>query len=231
MNYLNTWAETFYLSLQTFWLKTIGFIPEVLGALIILIIGLMIASTLSILSKKLVNLTKLDSLAEKVKLHDELKKFGLEFTFATIIAWIVKWFIIIVVIITAIDVLKITQLTNFLNEIVLYIPNVIVAVIILGFGGIASRFIFEVVHKAVKASKMLPTSGQILAALAKWSIIIFSIMAALVQLEIATSLIQILFTGFIAMLALAGGLAFGLGGKEKAAKLLEKLDQEIKQKN
>jgi small-conductance mechanosensitive channel len=107
----------------------------------------------------------------------------------------------------------------------MYLPNVIIAVIILLVGVLVANFTRNVVKSAVEAAKL--TSGDFLSGLSRWSILVFSFMAALVQLGIAEGLIQTLFTGFIAMLAIAGGLAFGLGGKDQAAKVLGKLKRDI----
>jgi hypothetical protein len=123
--------------------------------------------------------------------------------------------------------LGIPQITEFLNEVARYIPNVIVAVVILAIGLVIGNFIENVVVSAVSASRIPTSSAGFLGGVAKWSIVVFALLAALVQLGVATSLVQILFTGLVAMIALAGGLALGLGGREKAAKWLDRLEQEM----
>lgn len=104
-------------------------------------------------------------------------------------------------------------------------PNVIVAVIILAVGLVLGQFIYDVVEKSAKASKVTKHTADILAAIAKWSITIFALLTALVQLGVAPNLIEILFTGFVAALALGLGLAFGLGGKEHASRWLTKVSR------
>ena len=97
--------------------------------------------------------------------------------------------------------------------------------VILLIGFVGGNFVYEIVERSVKAAKM--HSPKFLANLAKWSIVIFSLMASLIQLYIASSLVQTLFTGFIAMLSLAGGIAFGLGGQDSAKEWLKGLKKKL----
>lgn len=223
MNYFKTWNEAIIASLQNIWGKIVSFVPEVIGALIVLLVGLLVAAALGKLAKKLVHLTHVDALAHKLGATQKFEDIGMKFSISGIIGWIVKWFFIVVALIAAVDILKLQQVTKFLQDVALYIPNVIVAVVILVIGLIIGQFAYQIVEKTSKASHLTAHASDVLAAIAKWSIVIFSLMASLTQLSIATQLIQILFTGFVAMLAVALGLAFGLGGKEKASHFLEKL--------
>ena len=209
-------------SLQNLWNKVVAFVPELVGALVILIIGLVVAHFLSKLAHKLVNLTHVDKLVNKLDATQKLEEVGLKFSFAGIIAWIVKWFFIIVTLIAVVDVLKFTQVNTFLQKVAEYIPNVVVAVIILAIGLVVGQFVHDVVEKSAKASNVIAHTSHTLSAIAKWALIIFALLASLVQLGVATNLIETLFMGLVAMLALAFGLAFGLGGKEHAAKWLDR---------
>lgn len=208
-------------SLQNIWGKVIALIPQLIGALLVLVVGLIVASLLGKLTKKLVDYTHIDKLFLKFKVTEKFEGMGLKFNVAAIVAWIVKWFFIIVTLIAVVDILKLDQVTKFLQDVAMYIPNVVVAVIILVIGLVIGQFVFQVVEKSTKTSHLTASVGDALAAIAKWAIVIFALMASLSQLGIATRLIEILFTGFVAMLALAFGLAFGLGGREKADKFLE----------
>jgi hypothetical protein len=126
------------------------------------------------------------------------------------------------------DILKWPQITSFFNDVAHYLPKVIIAVLVLLAGFILGGGLQELVVKTVKASTLPAHSAGLIGAIARWSVIIFSIMAALIQLGIATDLIKILFTGLVGMLALAGGLAFGLGGRDHASAWLDKVQKEIK---
>lgn len=221
MNYFQTWNEAVVASLQNMWNSVIAFIPQMVGAIIVLIIGLVLAHFLSKLVHKLVSMTHVDKLVQKIDFTRKMSEVGVHFSFAEIIAWIVKWFFIIVTLIAVVDILKLTEVTNFLQKVAEYIPNVVVAVIILAIGLVVGQFIYDVVEKSTKASKLTVSTSHQLAMLAKWAFIVFALLASLVQLGVATALIQTLFTGLIATLTIALGLSFGLGGKEKAAKCIE----------
>lgn len=227
MNYFKTWNEAILASLHNIWAKIVYFIPEFIGALLILIIGLIIAGGLGKLAKKLIHYTRVDKVVHKIGLAGKFENLGMQLSVSGIIGWIVKWFFIVVTLIAAVDILKLTQVTNFLEDVALYIPNVVVAVVILVIGLVIGQFAYQVVEKSTKASHLTRASAHSLAAIAKWAIVIFSLMASLSQLKIASRLIEILFTGFVAMLALALGLAFGLGGRDKASKFLEDMEKKI----
>jgi hypothetical protein len=141
---------------------------------------------------------------------------------------LVKWFLILVFLMAATDILGLNQVTDFLNSILLYIPNVVVAVIILAVVFLVGNFVYVVVKGSTKAAGVM--SATLLATISKWSIIIFGLLAALIQLGIATSLVSTIFIGIVAMLSLAGGLDFGLGGKEEAQMILKKLREEISER-
>mgnify|MGYP001617622362 FL=1 len=162
---------------------------------------------------------------------EKCEALGLRFALSNFVGWIVKWFFIVVILIAVTDFLGWTQVTDFLSEVALYIPNVIIAVVILTVGLVMGQFVHNVVEKSIKVSGSPTPAYKPLAALSKWAIIIFALLASLVQLGVATALIQILFTGLVAMLAIAGGLAFGLGGKEKASKWLDTIEKEVSRRD
>ncbi|RMD51080.1 hypothetical protein D6827_02870 [Candidatus Parcubacteria bacterium] len=201
------------------------FFPRLLFAVLVFILGLIIAGVLKALVVRVVTLLKIDELMDKLEVADFFQRIGIKLNVAEFLGWIVKWFIVIVSLIASADALGWSQVTVFLSTVVSYLPNVLIAVIILLVGLILANFVYEVVKKALDAAGLV--SSQFLAGISRWSIIVFSFMAALVQLGIAESLIQVLFTGFVAMISLAGGLAFGLGGREHAKKVLDKLSKDL----
>lgn len=220
-------SESFLLSLESLWIKVLSFVPSLVGALIILIIGLIISAMLGKFAKKLVKLTRVDNVSEKIGLKNEIEKVGIRTSFADLIGWSVKWFFYIATFIAVVDVLNIKQLSVFLENLVLYLPNVIVAIIILAVGLIVGKVVKNASAKALETVSVTAKPAAFLSNLAKWAIFIFAFMAALVQLGIAANLVQILFTGFVLMLAVAGGLAFGLGGREHAGKILDWIENEL----
>lgn len=205
--------------------QVFSFIPELVGALVILIVGLILAWALRVVVEKIISALKVDALLKKLGVTDMAKKTGFQLHVGKLFGFIVKWFIIILALIAAADVLGWSQITQFLNDVVLYIPSAFIAAVILLVGVVVGSFVYDVVMTAVKASKL--GSAQLLAAIAKWAIFVFAFIAAMEQLGIAPTLLQTLTTGLVGMLALAGGLAFGLGGQDHAKKFLKKLADDI----
>ncbi len=214
------WGDAISASLQNVWAQFLNGLPAFLAAVVVLIIGILIASFLGRLVKKVLDMGKIDDLVNRTGVNREL---GTSISITSLIAWVVKWFFIIVTLLAVVNILNIEQVTAFLNQVLVYIPNVVVAIIILALGLIAGNFVHGVVDSTSRASGMSAAATSALSAISKWAIVVFALMAALVQLGIAADLIRILFTGFVAMVALAGGLAFGLGGREKASRWLDKI--------
>ncbi len=207
------------------WHTIIALLPNIIGALIVFIIGVLIALALRHVVIKVVGLLHIDDLASKLEIKSQFARMGIRLHIGSLFGWIVKWFFIIVALIAATDILGWKEVTDYLKQVVLFIPNVIIAVIILLAGILLGNFVQNVVRSAVEAAHL--ASASFLAGISKWAILVFSFMAALVQLQIAPDLIRVLFTGLVFMLALAGGLAFGLGGKEQASLFLQRLKKDI----
>lgn len=224
MHYLQTWNETFMTSFQQLWFQFTRFLPSLVGALIVLIIGLIVAYALGGLVKKIMTYTRIDLLVKNSRSFQKLQENGIVISLSGLIAGIVRWFFIILTLMMVVNILRLHQVNNFLESIILYIPNIVVALIILAIGLALGHFAGDILRKSTKATTV-STMGNLLAAVGEWSIIIFSVMAALVQLGIASSLIQILFTGLVAAFSLALGLAFGLGGRDRAAMFLDEVEK------
>ncbi len=222
---MNFTQEVLQGPLLELWETMIAYLPNVLGALIVFLLGLIIAHVLREVVVKVISLLRIDELAKRLDITAQFERVGLRLHIAGLLGWIVKWFLIIVSLIAATDILGWDQVTEYLSQVVLFIPNVMIAVIILLAGILLGNFVQNVVKTSVEAAKL--ESADFLSGISKWSILIFTFMAALVQLQIAPELIRVLFTGLVAMLALAGGLAFGLGGKEHAHRFLNRLKKDI----
>lgn len=224
MQYFDTWSNAVTAALQDLLFRVTSFLPNFIAALVVLLLGLILAVSLGKLVKKLIELTRVDKLIDKLGINKSFKAFG-HVSIAGIIGWIVKWFLIVVILMAVADILQMPQIIDFLKQVAGFLPNVLIAVVILMIGFIGGNFIYEIVFRAVKATKL--HSPRFLANLAKWSVIVFAFMASMIQLNIAAALVQTLFTGFIAMVALAGGIAFGTGGREKAAEWLDSLEKKL----
>lgn len=227
MSSLQELYQSFLNSLESLWQRLLAFAPTFLSALLVLIIGLIISTLLGELARKIVTLARIDKFADNIGLTKELRNLGLKVNFAALAEWLVKWFFYIVTIFTVVDILNIEQLSSFLERLVLYLPNVLVAILILVVGLIAGRLLKNIVEGALESSAVAERISSFLGNLAKWSVFVFALMAALVQLGVAEGLIQILFTGFVLMLAIAGGLSFGLGGREHASRVLDRIEKEF----
>lgn len=208
-------------SLSRVWLGLVGTLPNIIGAMLIVIVGWLIAVGLEGLVVGVLRTLHIQQLLERAKLRNFIDRVGIPFDMSIVIGWLVKWFFIIVFLITAADILQWASVTIFLRTILFYIPNVIIAVFILFAGVVIAHAVSTVILHTIKASGAAPALP--LSNVAKWAVITFSVLAALTQLGIATELIQIVFTGFVFTVSLAGGLAFGLGGRDEAARVLENI--------
>jgi len=221
MNQFETWRSVITNSFQNLWIKGINFLPNVVSAIIVLLIGLLVAKILSRFVTQTLRYLYLDKAADSLGIREKMRKIGIKIDISKVAGLVVKWFFIIVFLVAAADILRFTQITDFLNKVLLYIPNVIIAVVILMLGIILANFIYGMVKASVYVTQL--GAAELFASVAKWAILIFTVMAVLVQLRIVAELVETLFKGFVAMVAISGGIAFGLGGKEKAAKVIDKL--------
>ncbi len=216
--------NTFMSSSQVIWNNIVNSLPTIFLAIVILVLGLLVASLLGNLITKITRGLKIDKLLSTVGLANKLKEADINFTLSGLFGWIVKWFIIIAVLLTVANMLSLDAVSDFLKEVLLYIPNVLVAVVIITIGLVVGNFTSELVEKSVRMSDFISnTSIKTLRNITKWVIVLFAIMASLAQLGIAPQLIQVFFTGVVMMFALAGGLAFGLAGRDKAKEVIEKI--------
>ena len=217
---LQTWGEVFTVSLQSLWLGFITFVPSLLVAIIVFIIGWVVGDVVGKALKQVIDALKIDSLFASAGADRVLTKAGFHLSVGGFLGWIVKWFIIIVFLMKSLEIVGLSQVNAFLREVVLtYIPQVIIAALILLAASVISNFLAKVVSGTAHAANV-PSAG-ILGAIAKYSIWIFAFIIALAQLGIAPEFMQILFTGLVAALALATGLAFGLGGRDAASRAIE----------
>lgn len=228
MGALQSWGEATVISLQSLWMAFIEFLPSLIGALIVLLIGLVIAAALGRLATRIIDIFHVDQAVEKLGAKKGAERAGLQLNIAGGIGWLVKWFFIIVFIMAAADIVHLTEVTDFLKQVILYVPNIIVAIVVLLAAVLVANFMAKLIKGSVEVAGLV--KANLLATVTKWVIVIFGILAALEQLNVARSLIATVITGLIAMLALAGGLAFGLGGKDQAEKIIKKIRQEISEK-
>ncbi|MFH1597807.1 MAG: hypothetical protein ABIB97_01885 [Patescibacteria group bacterium] len=225
MDTFTSWGDALNNSLDNIWTGFLDFLPKFVGAVLIFVIGWIVSVLIGNLVSRVVKYLWVDRLLQRIKVKEAVEKAGIKVDIAKSMGLIVKWFLIFVFLTAATDVVGWTEVTLFLRKFVGYLPNVIIAVIIFTLGLMFANWVQSVVKKSISAYKLL--SPELVSAIAKWSIVVFSLLAALIQLRVAPSLLQTLFTGIVAMIAIAGGLAFGLGGKEYARNLLEKVQKDV----
>jgi hypothetical protein len=218
---VQNWTDVIVGSLQNLWLGFANFVPNLIAAIIVLIIGLIVAAGLGALVEKIFEGLRLDTFLEKLGLKPFFERAGLRLRASYFLGRLVYWFIVIAFLLAVAQTLGLYALATFLTAVVNYLPNVIAAVLIMLAALVLANFLRRVVVASVLSAKL--RAAQFLGSLTWWAVVVFGLLAALTQLNIASSIIQTLVTGFIAMLALAGGLAFGLGGKDYANHLIGRL--------
>ena len=194
------------------------FIPRLIGFLVILIVGLIIAAVVSKALTFLLRKVGFDRLAERIGLTRFDQRMGVHLDPAGVLGKVVYWFILLIFLVPAADALGLPAVSNILNTLVAYIPNVFVAILVLFLGTLAATFVADIVRGATASANI--GNPSIFAAIARWAIIGFAALVALEQLKIAPDLINELFGAMVAAVALAFGLAFGLGGHETARRWL-----------
>lgn len=220
-----TWSNAITQSVTDILTRIVDFIPRLVGAAVIIIVGWAIGALLQWAVENLLRAAGAQTLFEKIRLEEMLQRADLEKDTSGLIGSFFKWIVWLIALVAATNVLQLTQLSQFLNNILLYMPNVIASVVIVLLGATLAHFVSKVVKGSVFAAEV--GYGNALAALAKYAILIFTFLAVLIQLGVAVVLLQTVFTGFVAMLAIAGGLAFGLGGQAAAKDAVESVRREV----
>lgn len=220
-----SYTDTFESALMSIWEGLLNFLPSFVVAAFVFVLGLFIGAALQRIVERLVRFLWVDRLLKKLKITDVFQKAEIKLDVAKAIGVIANWFVVFAFLVAATDIVGLSQVSSFLRSIVNYLPNLFVAAIILAIGFLIASWVHRLVYRGVEASRF--GSAGFVAGLTKWSIVVFSVLAALVQLRIAAGLLQTLFTGVVFMLALAGGLAFGLGGKDTARQWLERMQRDM----
>lgn len=195
-------------------------------ALVIFIVGWIIGVFVQSIVEKIFNKLNVDNALRRAGVENTLHKGGVKLNSGTFVGAILKWFIIVVFLLSSFSVLGLDQVTVFLQQVVIgYLPQVIIAVLIL----MVAAVVGDLVQRVIKASAgaLGVRRANLLGAVAKWVIWIFAILTVLVQLGIGADLIRILFTGIVVAGAIAFGIAFGLGGQSHASELIGKIKREV----
>lgn len=220
------WYEPTAAAILALWQAFVLFIPKLIGALLVFIIGWMIAVGIGKLVSEILRKAKLNKVFEKGHWKQAMEKAEFKIDAAGFIGSIFKWVFAIVFLMAAVEILGLYQFADFLRNIIAYLPNVIIAALIFVVAVIVADFLEKIIRASVESVKI--GYGKFISLLVKWSIWIFAILTILYQLKIAPNLIQTLFTGVVALFVIAGGIAFGLGGKDFASELLQDLKRRLR---
>jgi len=223
---VTNWLETTINALKSLWVGFIDFIPSLIGALLVFIIGWVVAVAIGKLVAEVLKKIRFNQIFEKGNLKTALEKAEIKVDASAFIGAIVKWVLLIAFLIAALQILGLNQLERFFVDVLNYLPNVVVAAFILVVAVIIADILEKIVRAAVEGVKV--GYGQIVGAIIKWSIWIFAILAILLQLGIAEDLVKIIVQGVVAIAVIAGGIAFGLGGKEVAGEIVRDVREKLR---
>lgn len=196
----------------------LGGIPRVIAFLLILLIGWIIAGIIARVVDSILEAIKFDNLADRAGISSFVKKTGVNSDASSFVSLIVKWFIRLIALVAAFDALGLPAISQVFEEFLLWIPNLLVAVVILVIAGLAANAVFGLVRASTAQANL--GNPDVLGTIARIAVWAFGIIIAVNQIGIAETLVNTLFMGFVGALALALGLAFGLGGRETAGRVV-----------
>ena len=220
MTVVTNWGEAILTALANALNLVLTFIPRVLGFFVILLVGWLVATLVSKALTFLLRKIGFDRLGDRIGLTRLEQRMGVKMDAAGILGKIVYWFLFLVFLVPAADALGLPAVSTLLNQLVAYIPNVFVAILVLFLGSLAATVVADIVRGTTASAHI--GNPTVFATIARYAIIGFAALIVLEQLQIAPSLLNELFGAIVAAAAIALGLAFGLGGQETARKWLSR---------
>lgn len=218
----NDILSTLGFSFQALWAQVVQFVPELIVALIVLIIGWILANILKQIVERIFDKLKVNAALDAAGVERLTEKAGVPLKAGVFVGTLVKWFVILVFFVAALDVVGLPDVTFFIRDVVLgYLPRVIVAVLILLVAVVVADVAGSSARAAARAADV--HGAEFFGRLAYYAIVVFAVLAALSQLQIAPELIQTLFMGVVFAVSLALGLSFGLGGRDAASRYINKM--------
>jgi len=218
---IQDWSSVTLEALQGLWYGFLDFIPKLIGAIIVFVIGWFIAVWIGKLVAEILKRLKFDKIFERTKWDEALEKANVKVTISGFIGGLVKWILVIVFLLAAVEILGMRQFAAFLGNIVSWLPNLVVAAAIF----VVAVVVADIAEKVIKTvvGKMSVGYVNMVGSIVRWAIYIFAAFAILEQLQVASDIVQIVVTGLVALIVLSAAIAFGLGGKEVAKESLENL--------
>lgn len=218
--------DIFLMSLNEFWGQVATFFPKLLAVIVILFFGWLCAKAACVIVKRILGFVRFDQFADKSGLEHFLSHSGVDLTMSGVISMVVYWLVILLFVITGANSLGLTEVAGMLNSLANYLPKIIVAILILIFGTLLARFVNRLIFAWLHGIKF--EGALTISTTAEYAIQVFALFVALEQLGIGTQLLTALFVIVFGAVFLALAIAFGLGGKERAARMLDELDKSRK---
>ena len=221
-----TWGDVFNASLQNLWWGFIQFAPKLILAIILFIIGWILGSLIAKAFEQVFSALKIDSFFRSIRVDNFFRKAGMNLNSGYFVGQLVKWFVIIIFLLPSLNLIGLDDVALFLKDDVLgFLPRVVIAAFVLIIATIVADFLSKTIKAGTQAMNL--KSANMLGTLVKYVVWVFAFIIALGQLGIAEGYMNTLFAGIIGMFAVAGALAFGLGGKEAAGRLIEKIGEDM----
>ncbi|XOB40782.1 MAG: mechanosensitive ion channel family protein [Candidatus Nealsonbacteria bacterium] len=222
------WSIITLEALQIAWKGFLLFLPRLIGSLVVLVIGWFLAVGLGKLIAEILKQLRFNKIFDRAGWREALQKAELKVNPSEFIGAIAKWILIIVFLLASVEILGFVQFADFLQRVVTWLPNLIVASAIF----IVTVIVTDILEKVIKASveKMEVGYAGFLGVAIRWTIYIFAGLAILLQLGVTPTIIDTLIKGVVGMITLSFGLAFGLGGKDAAAKFITEIKEKISEK-
>ncbi len=202
--------------------SVLEYLPRVFWAVVVVLVGVLVAWAVKTLVVKGLKLIKLKPYTDAVGLN---KVFPGQLDLVNLFGDLLKWVIVIIFLLPALEILDLAVFTELVAGIVSYLPNVLVAVIILVVGTVLADLLARVIESTTHT--IGAKTAAFAADFARWTVVVIAVLAALTQLGIAVTIISQIVTGFVAMLAIAGGLAFGLGGQGAAKEVVDRFRKNL----
>ncbi|MCP6719675.1 MAG: hypothetical protein KJI71_05685 [Patescibacteria group bacterium] len=225
---IQDWSTITLEALQSTWQGLLLFLPKLIGSLLIFVIGWFIALGVGRLVAEILKQLRFNQIFERTGWKQAFEKAELKANPSDFVGAVFKWILVIVFLLASVEILGFVQFADFIQRIIDWLPNLIVAVAIF----VVAIILTDIFEKVIKAGIKKIDIGytELIGTTVRWAIYIFAGLAILLQLGVTPSLINTMIQGFVWMIALAFGLAFGLGGKDTASKIVEDLSKRISEK-
>lgn len=214
----NITTDAVYNSLR----DVINYLPKLVAAIVVILIGVVVAWSVKTVIVRVLKFVRIKPYTDAIGLN---KIFPEKLELVDLVGDLAKWIVVIVFLLPALEILNLTQVNTMVSQVVTYLPNVVVAVVMVVVGAILADLVSRVVEST--AHTIGAKTAAMAADVSRWAVVIFVVLAALMQLGIATTIIDRFVIGFVALVAISGGIAFGLGGQEAAKEVISRLKKNL----